>query len=281
MRFRFPITGFPRRVSFHRREEKPKENSLNSLRERARFRFEGWLADDRVAVEHEFVLSVKDVRDVRFANEEPEQPVREPRVSVRDASRSASLAREARNGNARARINIRSSDGHFFEDGQTRGSTEPKWFAREDIPYGSMPADDAVWYPRLFELLDADDAKDVDLRAKPPRRPRRSRRRIRPRRRTERRGGEPKKPSQPRTNAPRGVSRLTRRARCGATGKCASSPPTRRCDARRAKCSPRRTKCSGVSSRRNRRVASGRRRGEVSADPRRRRAPEFFLRRAG
>ena len=23
-----------------------------------------------------------------------------------------------------------------------------------------MPADDAVWYPRLFELLDADDAKE-------------------------------------------------------------------------------------------------------------------------
>lgn len=90
-----------------------------SLRERARFRFEGWLADDRVAVEHEFVLRVNDVRDVRFANE-----------------------------------------GDFFEDGQTRGSTEPKWFAREDIPYGSMPADDAVWYPRLFALLDADDAKE-------------------------------------------------------------------------------------------------------------------------
>ena len=129
-----------------------------SLRERARFRFEGWLADDRVAVEHEFVLRVKDVRDVRFANEEPE---REPRVMARDA-REALLSREKNETeNARARtMNIRSSDGHFFEDGQTRGSTEPKWFAREDIPYGSMPADDAVWYPRLFALLDADDAKE-------------------------------------------------------------------------------------------------------------------------
>ena len=131
-----------------------------SLHERARFRFEGWLADDRVAVEHEFVLRVKDVRDVRFANEEP-PPEREPRVMARDA-REALLSREKNETeNARARtITIRSSDGHFFEDGQTRGSTEPKWFAREDIPYGSMPADDAVWYPRLFALLDADDAKE-------------------------------------------------------------------------------------------------------------------------
>ena len=91
VRFRFPITGFPEASLLSSPGREAKENSLNSLRERARFRFEGWLADDRVAVEHEFVLRVKDVRDVRFANEEPEQPVREPRVSVRDA-------REARNG---------------------------------------------------------------------------------------------------------------------------------------------------------------------------------------
>ena len=161
VRFRFPVPGFPEAsLPSSPGRDANLEKSLNSLRERARFRFEGWLADDRVAVEHEFVLRVKDVRDVRFANEEP-PPEREPRVMARDA-REALLSREKNETeNARARtITIRSSDGHFFEDGQTRGSTEPKWFAREDIPYGSMPADDAVWYPRLFALLDADDAKE-------------------------------------------------------------------------------------------------------------------------
>jgi len=129
-----------------------------SLRERARFRFEGWLADDRVAVEHEFVLRVKDVRDVRFANEELFE--REPRVMASHDAREALLSRE-KNETENARAFIRSSDCDFLKDGgRTRGSTEPKWFAREDIPYGSMPADDAVWYPRLFALLDADDAKE-------------------------------------------------------------------------------------------------------------------------
>ena len=129
-----------------------------SLRERARFRFEGWLADDRVAVEHEFVLHVKDVRDVRFANEEPE---REPRVMASHDAREALLSREKNETENAQNAFIRSSDFFFSEeDGRTRGSTEPKWFAREDIPYGSMPADDAVWYPRLFALLDADDAKE-------------------------------------------------------------------------------------------------------------------------
>ena len=160
VRFRFPITGFPEAsLPSSPGRDANLEKSLSSLRERARFRFEGWLADDRVAVEHEFVLRVKDVRDVRFANEEPDDF--EPRGMARDA-REALLSREKNETeNARARtMNIRSSDGHFFEDGRTRGSTEPKWFAREDIPYGSMPADDAVWYPRLFALLDADDAKE-------------------------------------------------------------------------------------------------------------------------
>ena len=99
------------------------------------------------------MLRVKDVRDVRFANEEPE---REPRaVMARDAREAP--ARE-KNETENARAFIRSSD--FLKDGRPRGSTEPKWFAREDIPYGLMPADDAVWYPRLFALLDADDAKE-------------------------------------------------------------------------------------------------------------------------
>ena len=78
------------------------EKSLNSLRrERARFRFEGWLADDRVAVEHEFVLRVKDVRDVRFANEEPDDF--EPRVMARDA-REALLSREKNERKTRERV---------------------------------------------------------------------------------------------------------------------------------------------------------------------------------
>ena len=128
-----------------------------SLRERARFRFEGWLADDRVAVEHEFVLHVKDVRDVRFANEELFE--REPRVMASHDAREALLSREKNETENAQNAFIRSSD--FLKDGQKMlGSTEPKWFAREDIPYGSMPADDAVWYPRLFALLDADDAKE-------------------------------------------------------------------------------------------------------------------------
>jgi len=130
-----------------------------SLRERARFRFEGWLADDRVAVEHEFVLRVNDVRDVRFANEELFE--REPRVMASHDAREALLSREKNETENAQNAFIRSSDFFFSEeDERTRGSTEPKWFAREDIPYGSMPADDAVWYPRLFALLDADDAKE-------------------------------------------------------------------------------------------------------------------------
>jgi hypothetical protein len=146
--------GFPEAslLSPGRDANEKKKGRNASLRERARFRFEGWLADDRVAVEHEFVLRVEDVRDVCFANEEPE---REPRDMARDAREAPAEKKKTEN----ARAFIRSSD--FFEDGQTRGSTEPKWFAREDIPYGSMPADDAVWYPRLFALLDADDAKET------------------------------------------------------------------------------------------------------------------------
>ena len=49
----------------------------------------------------------------------------------------------------------------FLRSGTWRPTSAlPKWFAREDIPYGTMPADDAVWYPRLFARLDADDAID-------------------------------------------------------------------------------------------------------------------------
>jgi len=110
------------------------------LRERARFRFEGWLADDRVAVEHEFVLRVRDVRDVRFA-EEREREKKPRRGKGRDEdsfSVSNSSERDASTTDPR--------------------KVEKKWFARDDVPYASMPADDAVWYPRLFALLDADDA---------------------------------------------------------------------------------------------------------------------------
>lgn len=115
-----------------------------SFRERARFRFEGWLADDRVAVEHEFVLRVRDVSDVRFAEDPPFK--REPNVrrgKVRDGDSVSVEEREERP--------------HAEE---TRGNprVQTKWFARDDVPYASMPADDAVWYPRLFALLDADDA---------------------------------------------------------------------------------------------------------------------------
>ena len=115
-----------------------------SFRERARFRFEGWLADDRVAVEHEFVLRVRDVSDVRFAEDPPFK--REPNVrrgKVRDGDCVS--------------VEEREEQPHAEE---TRGNprVQTKWFARDDVPYASMPADDAVWYPRLFALLDADDA---------------------------------------------------------------------------------------------------------------------------
>ena len=115
-----------------------------SLRERARFRFEGWLADDRVAVEHEFVLRVRDVSDVRFAEDPPRE--REPNVrrgKVRDGD---SVSVEEHEEQPHAEVSRR------YPRVQT------KWFARDDVPYASMPADDAVWYPRLFALLDADDA---------------------------------------------------------------------------------------------------------------------------
>jgi hypothetical protein len=115
-----------------------------SLRERARFRFEGWLADDRVAVEHEFVLRVRDVSDVRFAEDPPFK--REPNVrrgKVRDGD---SVSVEEHEEQPHAEVSRR------YPRVQT------KWFARDDVPYASMPADDAVWYPRLFALLDADDA---------------------------------------------------------------------------------------------------------------------------
>ena len=132
--------------------------------------------------------------------------LRERRAGTRTEShgsgreRSASLAREERTENARARtITIRSSDGHFFEDGQTRGSTEPKWFAREDIPYGSMPADDAVWYPRLFALLDADDAKEPSRET--PASTASPRRRIRPAPTDRKEGGRTEKTESAWTNA--------------------------------------------------------------------------------
>ena len=65
MRFR---EGFPEAslLSPGRDANEKIEGRNASLRERARFRFEGWLADDRVAVEHEFVLRVKDAGDVTF-----------------------------------------------------------------------------------------------------------------------------------------------------------------------------------------------------------------------
>ena len=109
-----------------------------SLRERARFRFEGWLADDRVAVEHEFVLRVEDVSDARTETARE----RDPSGSETEAELfAASVSRRKRR--------------------KSSATTEPKWFARDDVPYASMPADDAVWYPRLFALLDADDARDA------------------------------------------------------------------------------------------------------------------------
>jgi hypothetical protein len=102
--------GFPEAslLSPGRDANEKKKGRNASLRERARFRFEGWLADDRVAVEHEFVLRVKDVRDVRFANEEPE---REPRVMARDAREAP--AREKNETENERRAFIRSSD--FFD----------------------------------------------------------------------------------------------------------------------------------------------------------------------
>ena len=119
-----------------------------SLHERARFRFEGWLADDRVAVEHEFVLRVKDAGDVTFEDARGRVPSGNEDVTEAPAFAAAVSRRKRKN------------------DASNDASTEPKkkWFAREDVPYASMPADDAVWYPRLFALLDADEARDAETR---------------------------------------------------------------------------------------------------------------------
>ena len=98
------------------------ENAKARVTEKARFRFHGWLKENKVAIEHECVLILNNSR--------------EKEALLKDYTELSVSAKET----------IR---------------VIPKWFKVEDIPYAEMPEDDMHWYPKVIEASIVDEEKKI------------------------------------------------------------------------------------------------------------------------
>ena len=97
------------------------ENAKTRVTEKARFRFHGWLKENKMAIEHECVLILNS---------------REKEALLKDYTEADKVTKESI-------------------------SVVPKWFKVEDTPYAEMPEDDVHWYPKVIDGVIAGEEKDI------------------------------------------------------------------------------------------------------------------------
>ena len=97
------------------------ENAKTRVTEKARFRFHGWLKENKMAIEHECVLILNS---------------REKEALLKDYTEADKVTKESI-------------------------SVVPKWFKVEDTPYAEMPEDDVHWYPKVIDDVIASEEKDI------------------------------------------------------------------------------------------------------------------------
>lgn len=97
------------------------ENAKTRVTEKARFRFHGWLKENKMAIEHECVLILNS---------------REKEALLKDYTEADKVTKESI-------------------------SVVPTWFKVEDTPYAEMPEDDVHWYPKVIDDVIASEEKDI------------------------------------------------------------------------------------------------------------------------